>query len=78
MRTAGEEYLAELEALRPNDIHVLYLKGQLALLKGDWTKAEEIGNRLKQAATRKECVRYRFFDGLVARARRRAETGGGR
>ena len=78
MRTAGEEYLAELEALRPNDIHVLYLKGQLALLKGDWTKAEEIGKRLKQAATRKECVRYRFFDGLVARARRRAETGGGR
>jgi tetratricopeptide (TPR) repeat protein len=69
MRNAGEEYLKELEALRPNDIHVLYLRGQLSLLTGDLPGAEAAWERLKKNSQRKDCVRYRFFGNVVENAK---------
>ena len=75
LRRAGEEDLKELEELRPNDIHVLYLKGRLALLKGDVARAENAWQRLQAAARPKDCVKYRFFGDLVAAARQKAEDG---
>lgn len=68
MRKAGEEYLKELEAQRPNEIHVLYLRGQLSLLTGDIRKAKEIHEKLKENTHRKDCVRYRFFGESIEKA----------
>ena len=77
LRAAGEDELKELEVLRPGNIHVLYLRGQLSLMKGDVAGAERAWAHLKAAATRKECVWYRFFGDVVARAKCAAGNGGG-
>jgi len=72
MRKAGEEELSELLAIRPHDVHVLYLAGQAALLRNDVVAAEQVARDMRQSAKRRDVVRYAFFDDLVAAARKRA------